>query len=236
MPELDGHPENEHFCLSLARELGLPTARSRVEHFEDQVAIVVERYDRLRTPSGIVRIHQEDVCQALAVRPANKYENDGGPGVRAVVDLLREHSQAAEEDVETFVESLVFNWLIAGTDAHAKNYSLLLGARGRARLAPLYDVASALPYVGKQLPKLKLAMKIGGNYRLREIGLHQWGKLASEVKLTADHVEGVVRRMATALPDLAVDVLRRSRGEGLDHRALDLLAGALRERAQRCVA
>lgn len=71
-------------------------------------------------------------------------------------------------------------WVIAGTDAHA-NYSVLIGRGGELRLAPLYDIASFLPYVGHGLRKLKLAMKIGGTYRLREIGVHAWDKLAKEL-------------------------------------------------------
>jgi len=35
--------------------------------------------------------------------------------------------------------------MIAGADAHGKNYALLIGAQARVRLAPLYDVASVLP-------------------------------------------------------------------------------------------
>jgi serine/threonine-protein kinase HipA len=79
-PDLSGHAENEHFCLDLASETGLPAAASRVLHFEDQTAIVVERYDRLRSDAGVLRVHQEDCCQALGVLPVDKYENIGGPG------------------------------------------------------------------------------------------------------------------------------------------------------------
>lgn len=144
--EFDGHAENEHLCLKLAGRLGMPTVSSDVMRFEDQMAIVVERYDRRHTKKGLIRVHQEDICQALSVLPTRKYENEGGPGPRAVIDLLREYSGAREEDVSTFVDALAFNWLIAGTDAHAKNYSVLIGPSGRVCLAPLYDLASALPY------------------------------------------------------------------------------------------
>src|SRR5690606_30993319 len=103
------------------------SARSEVARFEDEVAIVIERYDRVPLPdqpSGatpqLVRVHQEDMCQALSVLPTRKYQNEGGPGPEAIVSLLREHSSAAREDVRTFVDALTFNWLIAGTDAHAK--------------------------------------------------------------------------------------------------------------------
>jgi serine/threonine-protein kinase HipA len=229
---LAGHVENEYFCLVLAREVGLPAAHARLERFEDQVALVVERFDRLVTPKDIIRIHQEDLCQALGVHPAKKYENEGGPGARAIVDVLRAHSRNPPEDVATFVDSLIFNWVIGGTDAHAKNYALLIGAEGRARLAPLYDIASILPYAGNQLRKAKLAMKIGGKYRLTEIGAYQWGKLARDLKLEPDRIRSSVVRMSRTLPDLAGDLLRRERQRGLSHPILTKLAKALVERAR----
>ncbi|HWL88354.1 MAG TPA: type II toxin-antitoxin system HipA family toxin [Polyangiaceae bacterium] len=235
-PGLDGHAENEHFCLLLARELGMAVASSRVERFEDEVAIVVERYDRFRTERGFVRVHQEDICQALAIHPARKYENEGGPGARDVVALLREYSGEPTEDIATFIDALAFNWLIAGTDAHAKNYSLLIGPRGGVRLAPLYDLASALPYANKQFQKLKLAMSIGGTYRLRDIGVHRWEKLANELSFDAITLRARVRGVAESLPRHATALLRRSREEGLSHPILASLADALKQRAAQCLA
>lgn len=84
-------------------------------------------------------------------------------------------------------QALALNWLIGGTDAHAKNYSVLIGSGGRARLAPLYDVASMLPY-DFDFKKLRLAMKIGGKYLINDITLRQWNKLASSVRLDEEEV------------------------------------------------
>jgi serine/threonine-protein kinase HipA len=233
-PGLDGHAENEHFCLTLAGELGLPVATSHVEHFGNEVAIVVERYDRLRSGRQVARVHQEDVCQALAIHPARKYENEGGPGATAIVGLLRDYSSNAAEDIATFVESLAYNWLVAGTDGHAKNYSLLLAGGGRARLAPLYDVASALPYHAPELRKLKLAMKIGGKYRVRDIGGAEWRKLAADLRLPEDDVLARVQRIVTEAPDLAKTVRARLRKAGLRHAILASLSDRIAARAHRC--
>lgn len=140
---LDDHDLNEHLCLSAMRRAGLSCVRTSVERFEDQSAIVVARYDR--RPGG-GSVHQEDLCQALGVHPARKYQSEGGPGPRDVASTLRRTMTAsvAVRAVREFADALIWNWAIAGTDAHAKNYSLVL--RGsRARLAPFYDVASALP-------------------------------------------------------------------------------------------
>jgi serine/threonine-protein kinase HipA len=231
--EFDGHAENEHVCMQLASALGLITANSQVMRFEDQVAIVIERYDRQRTEAGFVRVHQEDVCQALAIPPTMKYENEGGPGARAIVELIRTFSGRSEEDIWRFVDALVFNWLIGGTDAHAKNYSMLIGEGGRARLAPLYDIASILPY-GFDLQKIRSAMKIGGEYRIRDIGPRQWRKLAKDLRLDAEALMPRIRDLARKIPDALADISRAAEADGLDHPLIERLSRMIMERAQRC--
>jgi serine/threonine-protein kinase HipA len=232
--EWDGHAENEHFSLQLARALGLIVPNSSVQHFHDEIAIVVERYDRGRTGNSWVRIHQEDMCQALGLHPTRKYENDGGPGIRRIVDLLREQSSSQEEDVQSFLDAIAFNWLIAGTDAHAKNYSLLLGQNGAVRLAPLYDLASILPYPTVDLGKVKLTMKIGGEYRLRNIGPRHWQRLAIELRLDDAKLIDRIRAMALAIPDQATAIQEQIEGEGLSHVTITRLCRRLKTRATAC--
>jgi serine/threonine-protein kinase HipA len=231
--EFDGHAENEHVCLRLASKLGLIAVRTEVKRFADEIAIVVERYDRRRTESGIVRVHQEDMCQALSVLPQRKYENEGGPSARSIVELLQTASRGPE-DVARFVDALIFNWLIGGTDAHAKNYSLLIGAGGIARLAPLYDVASILAYENYDVQKVKLAMKIGGEYRLRDIGVRQWRKLAGELHLAEDTVVHRVKELTGMLPDHLDDVRKEANAAGLDHPLIDRLVKVVSTRVQQC--
>ncbi len=235
-PQLDGHAENEHFCMALAGELGLPVANSHVANFDGEIAIVIERYDRVRVGKQVFRVHQEDTCQALGIHPSKKYENDNGPGAIETVQLIRDHSSEPIEDVKTFVGALAFNWLIAGTDAHAKNYSLLIGEGGRIRLAPLYDIASALPYYDPELRKIKLAMKIGGKYRVREVGPHEWQKLTLQLNLEPDEVNAAVLRMAKAMPDLAASLRRRLQKQRLNHVVLDQLTERIAGRARKCAA
>ena len=234
---LDGHAINEHLCLELARDLGLPVARSSVQCFEDQVAIVVERYDRRAEGKTVLRFHQEDFCQALAIHPTHKYEHDGGPGARQIVEVLRQSSRVHDEDVMSFVRALALNWVIGGTDAHGKNYSLLIGARGTVRLAPLYDVASVLPYHRgtSATRKLKLAMKIGGNYKLDEIGPREWSKLATEMRVDRSIVREVVIDTCTRLPFIVETATERARAAGLQHAIIDDLRTMLVERSERCL-
>jgi serine/threonine-protein kinase HipA len=232
----DGHAENEHFCLTLARHLGLPAASCRVAHIGEETALVVERYDRQHTDHGLVRVHQEDICQALSVPPTRKYQNEGGPGPREIAALLRDHSTRWEEDLLTFLDALIVNWLLAGTDAHAKNYALVIGAGGAVRLAPLYDVASALPYETLDPLKLKLAMKIGSRYRRRDIGLRDWQRLARDFRLDPDQVVGRARDYADHIADAATDVRDALRSDGLQHDIIERLTENIAVAAKTCAA
>ncbi len=229
----DAHAENEHFCLSLAAALGLAVASSQVVRFADEVAIAVERFDRLRAGTQVMRIHQEDLCQALHVLPSDKYESDGGPSPRQIVEVIRQHSHEPELDIGSFVAALIYNWLIAGADAHAKNYALRIRPGGRVNTAPLYDISSSLPY-STHPEKLRLSMAVGGTYRLVEIGPLQWRKLFRELNLEEDVVKAAMTEMADCLPDHATALLARCASEGLANPVLDRLCAEICERAKRC--
>jgi serine/threonine-protein kinase HipA len=239
--DFDGHAENEHVCLSLARELGLLAARSEVRRFGGEVAIVVERFDRARRPgaskslrNAFTRVHQEDCCQALGIPPMRKYQSEGGPSPRAIAELLRAHSSESVADVLRFADALLFNWLIAGTDAHAKNYSVMLAERGQVRLAPLYDVSSALPYQGFDPRRLKLAMKMGSTYRLHEVGSHQIRKLAAELELDERRVLERASELADALPSALQRVRTEVHDQRFAHPIVDRLVERLEARAAAC--
>lgn len=235
----DGHAENEHFCLSLARRVGLPVAQSELHRFDGEPAIVVTRFDRIELQGRLLRVHQEDLCQALAALPTRKYQSDGGPGPLAIIEVLRTHSSAPSRDVDTFIDALAFNWLIAGTDAHAKNYALLFGRGGRIRLAPLYDLGSALPYSALRQDKLAMAMKIGNTYRLRDIRRHHWESLLRDARVDVEAALARITGMAEALPDHASDLAKNMRDGGFDHPIMQqlptLLADSSREKGRRLV-
>ena len=231
--DLEAQVENEHFCLSVLGRLGLPVAQSHVQSFDGEIAIVVERYDRLVTETGVLRIHQEDFCQALGVMPDRKYQNEGGPGLRDIISLILEVSESPQEDVQTVIDATIFNWIIGGSDAHAKNFSLLLSAGGRARLAPIYDVASVLPYAPQvQFQDVKLAMKVGGEYRLSEINMRHWSRFADENRIDFDHVRERISIMANQLPDVSADVRDQIARDGAAHAINDKLAAIWTDRTK----
>ena len=231
---LDGHAENEHLYLALARALGLPTARSEIRGYEDQVVVVVERYDRIQSPDGSIRrLHQEDLCQVMGLPPTEKYQNEGGPGCAAISETIWTHSKEPLEDVRTFARTILLNWIIAGTDAHAKNFSMLIGDGGQARLAPLYDLASALPY-DFDPEKLKMATKIGGKYRLRDISARHWVRFAAEISLPSEEVLNMGKTLAKTLPKVFSEIVDRARAGGLDHPIMMRMVDRLSARSKQC--
>lgn len=229
----DDHDLNEHLCLDAAGRAGLVVARTRVARFGDESAIVIERFDRRRANGGTQRIHQEDACQALSVLPLRKYQSQGGPGPRDIVALFRRAMppDAALDATSRFVDALIWNWLIAGTDAHAKNYALLLAA-DQVRLAPLYDIASALPYRVRERD-LHLAMKLGNDYRVLP-RRNPWARVASELGLDVGATRDRVRALARLAPDALADAARAPDVAALRRTVSQRLVDLVAARAARC--
>lgn len=223
-----GHVENEHFCLRLAARLGLATARSWVMQCGEIPVIVIERFDRVERAGVMGRVHQEDFCQAAGIRPQLKYQNQGGPSPKEIGEILWASSSSPEADVLRFADSLIFHWLTAGTDAHAKNYSMLIAAGSRARLAPLYDLASAVPYPQQIQPrKATMAMKIGSHYRIREIRSRDWAKLARELRISPGEIVDRIGDMADRISVGTRVIAESLKREGINHPVVDTLAASL---------
>jgi serine/threonine-protein kinase HipA len=146
-PEIRGYPEsveNEAFCMRIAKHLGLSVANVETMTAGERQLIVVARYDRIIDSSGaVVRVHQEDFCQATGNPPDKKYQEDGGPSLRRMAAILR---STDPESLEALLRIITLHALVGNGDAHAKNYSLLHEPSGALRLAPAYDVMSTLFY------------------------------------------------------------------------------------------
>lgn len=213
IPGFDGIVEIEHLCQDIAARVGFFAARSFVLNLDEPV-IVVERFDRLPDPTmRLRRIHQEDLCQVLALLPAQKYQETRGPGIEVIVRLLRSVSSTPVSDALQFVKANMLNFFIGGTDAHVKNYSLLI-APGEVRFAPLYDVSTQLPYP-EQISQ-RLAMKVGRHYEVARICREDWCSLARGCRLDEEEVLAQLRELASALPDAICDAARAALEQGLN--------------------
>ncbi len=195
---------NEGFCLALAQAMKLPSAEARIHQAGDRRFLLVARYDRQRDAQGnLVRLHQEDFCQALGVVPEMKYQNEGGPDLKACFDLLRRVTRPSAPQVLRLLDYVVFNALVGNHDAHAKNFSLLFAppsSRAAPTLAPLYDVLSTAIY-----PSLtpKMAMKLGSKYKFSEVQLRHWEQFAEAAGLARAQTRKRILGMAQALPSAA---------------------------------
>ncbi|KDB64625.1 HipA-like protein [Bordetella bronchiseptica B18-5 (C3)] len=167
--------DNEWLCLKLLKAYGLDVAEASIATFGQQRVLVVERFDRRVAPNGqwLMRLPQEDFCQVEGCSPLRKYENEGGPGLKALFATLRQSVNAAV-DMRTLMAAQILFWLLRAPDGHAKNFSIQLLPRGRFQLTRLYDVMSAYPVLGDGANQwspfeIKLAMALIGKNRHYEM-------------------------------------------------------------------
>jgi len=212
IPGFAHHDVNEFLTMRAAAALGLHTARTDVLDLGDGLSVVVShRYDRLEVDGRWRRLHQEDLCQALSVMPGRKYQDQGGPGIAQAADLFSEFAYPVEAaSARTrFFDAIVFNVAAWATDAHAKNFSIMLREDGQ-QLAPLYDLATFAPYSGGPQAE-RSAMKVGDEYRLSAIGRRHLHKAARRLQVDADLAEaridairgGITAAYAEAASELA---------------------------------
>lgn len=230
----DDHDLNEHLCLDAARRAGLLAVRTTVECFAGESTVIIDRYDRVIRSEQIIRVHQEDLCQALGVPPSHKYQNEGGPSPRDIAGLLRRTMppRGADAAISMFADALIWNWFLAGTDAHAKNYSVLLAAK-QVRLAPMYDIASALPYGGHE-KKLRLAMKVGDDYRVYP-DRNNWPAAAKDLAVDADHLVARVHEIGSVIVDSFAEAAKASAVRALQRRTPAMLVDLVSDRVGRCM-
>lgn len=196
IPDFPDSVENEAFCMMLARECGLPVPEVTILKGARQ-SILISRYDRKVVEGKLVRTHQEDFCQALGYSYEQKYQSEGGPGLKECLALLQDNSANPIIDKEHLLRWVVFNWLIGNCDAHAKNISLLIRKETGVRLAPFYDLMSTRIY-----PTLsdKLAMKVGGENRTEWVSRRHWERLAGEADVSPKAILGICEQAGTAVP------------------------------------
>jgi serine/threonine-protein kinase HipA len=209
--DLSNSVENEFYCLKFVEAFGLPVNKADIRTFGKTKTLVIERFDRRWTSDGrLLRLPQEDCCQALSVPPTLKYQSDGGPGMVAILDLLK-GSDTPAEDQMTFVKAQLLFWLLGATDGHAKNFSIYLGSGGSFHLTPLYDVLTAQPSLDShqiQRKQMKLAMSVGDSrhYRIDQIHARHFVQTGAEAglpkSLVPDAIEDIAARASDAIASI----------------------------------
>lgn len=228
--------ENEWLCSEMVRAYGIEAAKCRIETYDEQKTLVVERFDRRLAADGkwYLRLPQEDFCQATATSPGLKYESDGGPGIGAIMDLLL-GSERSTEDRRDFMRTQLVFWMLAVIDGHAKNFSVFLLPGGAYRLTPRYDILSAYPVLGHgrgrlSTQKIRMAMAVQGknrHYRWNEIRTRHWIETAKGCGFgdMKSVVEGVIVRTP-----VVVDQVRRNIPAGFPSDIADSMLTGIRAR------
>jgi len=203
--DLSKSVENEHLCMRLTSALGLPTAATEIQEFAGKRVLVIQRFDRQWTrDKRLLRIPQEDCCQALSVPPVRKYQTDGGPGIRQILQFLKASDHPAD-DQRLFIKAQIAFWLLGATDGHAKNFSVFLHPGGGFRLTPLYDVMSAQPLLDAkhiQRKQMRLAMAVGDtrHYILDTILPRHFIQSAAQAGMSAGVVNAVMTELLEQAP------------------------------------
>lgn len=231
--------ENEWICTEIAKAFGFDVAPAEIAKFGSQKVLIVERFDRKwsHDKKWLMRLPQEDLCQALAISPHLKYESDGGPGMQEIMNLLLRSDQPML-DREKFFKSQILFYLLAAIDGHAKNFSIFLRPANAISLTPLYDIMSAFPLIRKnqlEKKKIKMAMSVVGknwHYRWYEIHRRHFISTAKAIKFSMkqaeqlvdemmDQIESVIELVSVKIPrnfpDYIADAIFQGIREAKDH-------------------
>lgn len=198
--DLTNSVENEYFCLKIFAALGMEAAKPQIITFGKKSVLVVERFDRRWTADGrLLRLPQEDCCQALSISPTRKYQEHGGPGIEQILQLLR-GSDEPLADQRSFLKANIVFWLMGATDGHAKNFSVFLRPGGRFQLTPMYDAISAQPSVdSKQIlwRHFRLAMSFGTkpHYAIRQVAPRHFFQTADRAGIGNQVVHSILEEL-----------------------------------------
>jgi serine/threonine-protein kinase HipA len=225
-------PWNEWFCLALCRAFGLQTANAQVLQFEEKPVIVIERFDRIWRDDVLYRLPQEDICQALGVSPARKYQSDGGPGIVEVLDFLN-GAAVPRQDRLNFMKAQIVYWLLAAIDGHAKNFSIFITPGGYG-LTPLYDVISACPYAELSMHKIKLAMALGNkrHYRLWEIHPRHFYQTGQKAGLRKADMDDLFSDLSTRMDKAMAKVSDEGQALGVPVSMAETVIEGIRDRSK----
>jgi serine/threonine-protein kinase HipA len=237
-PAFDGIVENEAFCMMLADAVKLRVAevQPRLLQVPGEPALtylLVRRYDRGVSGGHVVRLHQEDFCQALGVASRMKYQADGGPNLKKLFRGVWEYAYTPAADIMQLIGAVVLNVVVGNEDAHGKNFSLLYGAKGQISLAPLYDLVSTVVYDNLDH---HFAMKVGHARTLEELNPHEWQRFAQDADVELSLVRTIVNDVCESVQVHASGIARKLSQPGMDSAFLAALANTVMRRAKACSA
>ncbi|NBV06252.1 MAG: type II toxin-antitoxin system HipA family toxin [Proteobacteria bacterium] len=230
IPDLPDSVHNEFFCMKLAKEIKLEVAEVFLKQVKDRPYLLIRRYDRTKSKGQIIRIHQEDFCQALGLFPWQKYQGiDGGPSTEICFKLIEKYSTLPGLDSSRFIRTIIFNYLIGNSDAHGKNFSFLYQGK-TVRLAPLYDLISTNSYSKLEH---RMAMKLGRCHDPDRTSLNHWYSLVSNTNTAKSYLNQELKNFATLLPKTAESLHKKLQKKGIESEAFDKVRRVIEKRSKR---
>ena len=239
--DLSESVENEWLCLQILSAFNLPVNQAKIIQFDDVKTLVVERFDRqwAEDKHWLMRLPQEDLCQALSKPPELKYESDGGPGIKGIMNTLL-GSQEANNDRRKFIKSVFLFWVLGAIDGHAKNFSLKIESQGRYQLTPLYDVISAYPLAAKrqiEWQALKMAMSLKGKHRhylWNTIQLRHWFAMAEKCQFSATMMQEIINEVCDNM-EKAISQVTQALPPHFPAHICDSIFSGMRQIKNRCI-
>lgn len=224
--------DNEWASLFIMKKLGLDVCEASIEVFEDQRVLCVKRFDRIWKDEIILRRPQEDLCQAFGISPYQKYESEGGVGIKDIATFLNA-SDNQEDKINFFKAILIFDLLYA-TDGHAKNFSVFL-TKTSYKLTPFYDVMSGYflhKREGKALEELKLAMKVGnsGHYAFKRIRRRHYEQTAKKCGINKERFDTILDKLLEDFKQFKIN--KNELDPNLNLETLNIILEGMRKRVE----
>jgi len=207
--------ENEWLCSKIVAAFGLPVAHCDIDQFEDKKVLIVKRFDRKYSSdkSWVIRLPQEDMCQAKAISPLKKYQRDGGPGITDCMKIL-DGANESNTDKQIFFKAQIIFWLLMATDGHSKNFSIRHVSRSKYELTPLYDILSVHPIIGGRndqiaIQKAKMAMSVRGSnnhYLIQEIQRRHYIQHAKSIGISPHEADKIITDIIDSAKDVSNNI------------------------------
>jgi len=230
--------ENEWLCSKIVAAFGLPVAHCDLGQFEDKKVLIVERFDRKCSSdkSWIIRLPQEDMCQAKAISPLKKYQKDGGLGITDCMKIL-DGANEPTIDKQTFFKAQIIFWLLMATDGHSKNFSIRHISRNKYELTPLYDILSVHPIIGRRndqiaIQKAKMAMAVRGSknyYLIQRIQRRHYIQHAGTIGISSAEADKIITDIIDLAEKVTHDIYKILPDDFPDNLANKILEGILKQ-------
>lgn len=227
--EIKDSVHNEVFCMRLAKLLKIEVPNVEIRWLDNIPYFLIERYDRIKEQDGnIIRLHQEDFCQALGIIPEFKYEREGGAGIHDCFNLIQNNALQPAADRLAFINRLIFNYIIGNADAHCKNHSFLYKTNIPV-LAPAYDLFSTAVYAEIST---KMAMRIGKEYSPDKIFLRHWYQIIPDTSIAKKAFQKQLIKIANNCLEASMELKEQLAKEKVQSPIFEDICRVIRKRAQ----